>query len=111
VIGKTMEERLSAFLKGIGMEADETENTILLSPDRLFGLGQTYAWEWSQLQHALAWLEEQFKLQVGEGPGHNVICEIHKGEKILSAILREINRERLEEEQLEFEKKYGNENG
>lgn len=94
-----MEEKLSSFFKGLGMETDEIENTIRLSTNKLFGLGRKYAWEWKQLQGALSWLEEQFKLSIETGSGHNVICEIYKGKTILSAILMEINRERLDAEQ------------
>lgn len=39
---------------------------------------------------AIKWLENEFKKNLGTGPAHRVMCEVHKGTPLLEAIAKEM---------------------
>ena len=91
-------EKLTAFFRGFGLNEQDLTQAVEMSPARLFGLGQKYRWEHAQLQGRLTHLEQWLQQGLDSEALQSVIRDVSRGESLATAVLREINRPRLEAE-------------
>ena len=92
------EEKLIAFFRGFGLSDQELAQALAMSPTRLFGLGQKYQWEHAQLQGRLTHLEQWLQQGLDSEALQSIARNVSRGESLATAVLREINRPRLEAE-------------
>ena len=92
------DEKLMAFFRGFGLNDQECTQAVEMSPARLFGLGQKYRWDHAQLQGSLTHLEQWFQQGLDSEALQSIARNVSRGEPLATAVLREINRPRLEAE-------------
>ena len=92
------DEKLIAFFRGFGLDDQERTQALEMSPAQLFGLGQKYRWEQAQRQGSLTHLEQWLQQGLDSEALQSIARNVSRGESLATAVVREINRPRLEAE-------------